>query len=176
MIDSASKVIGSYESIAESPAREDVPGETHGTRFLGWKIAQPSQALPNVLTTAESVVISFTLKVGKTIRNGHHVIALYSKSNQLIWGTEIQNVNIDIGQHQMIYKLPTLPLAPSNYFWRVSLFDEKGVVDSWDGRPDLVVATKPATKSKDENAGILNLACEFEIRGNAEHDSQVPPC
>jgi hypothetical protein len=81
-----------------------------------------------------------------------------------MWGKDTRDLSFECGLYELIYKLPALPLKPHPYFWRVSLFDKTGLLDMWDCLPELILATKPLTHSRDEWAGILNIPSELFIR------------
>ena len=78
-----------------------------------------------------------------------------------MWGTDVNSLDFDKGFHELVYKLPVLPVRPGSYFWKVSLFDDRGLIDMWDGIPELIVASQPVTHSRDEWAGILNVPYRF---------------
>jgi hypothetical protein len=81
----------------------------------------------------------------------------------LLWGTEINGLQLEAGNQQLLCKVSTLPLRPGPYSWRVTLYDDNGLLDDWECVPDLVVTTKPMGHSKDEWAGFLNIPCSFSL-------------
>jgi hypothetical protein len=134
---------------------------------LTWNIVEPRDERLNTVTTFGPVTVSFAVKVNKPLRSGgHHTIGLYNKDNQLMWGTEAYNFKLEQGTHELIYKLSSLPLYPGSYSWRIGVYNESGVLDLWEGYPELIIGTKPATNTSDQWTGILNLPYEFYIESN----------
>ncbi|MEZ8222125.1 lipopolysaccharide transport system ATP-binding protein [Candidatus Fervidibacteria bacterium JGI MDM2 JNZ-1-D12] len=162
----AHEVTSAYEAALTSGegAREQLPDAPKvKARFLRWEIVEPQNSQPNILTSFGPVSIQFTLQVNEPIRFGVHGIALFSTDGQLMWGTAAYNLNLPQGQHFFHYKIPFLPLRPGAYYWRVSLYDEQGLVDVWDCVPEMIVATQPVTHPHDEWAGLLNIPYHFEV-------------
>jgi hypothetical protein len=162
------EVVSAYEAAMTSrewlrPERPDAPRVK--ARFLKWEIVEPRNDQPNVLTELGPVTIRFFVQVYEPIRLGHHGIALFSSEGQMMWGTATNDLNVTEGLHEFIYKLTTLPLRPGAYFWRVSLYDEQGLVDVWDCVPELIVATQPMGHPRDEWAGLLNIPYHFTVNG-----------
>ena len=94
---------------------------------------------------------------------GHHGIALYDGEQRLVWGNSVDNLELPTGTHSLVHRLPFLPLRPGTYTWRVSLYDEYGLVDDWQCIPEMIVATIPLTHPRDEWAGLLNIPDEFSV-------------
>jgi lipopolysaccharide transport system ATP-binding protein len=135
--------------------------ENQDACFVGWNILYPKQQTANVLYGTGPVALRFVLHVRRSLPRCHHGIALFTGDGHLVWGTDASNVAFEPGTYDLIYKLSALPLRPSAYSWRVSLYGEKGLIDAWDCIPALIVATEPLTHSRDEWAGILNMPYEF---------------
>ena len=93
----------------------------------------------------------------------HHGIGIYDMENRLFWGTATNLAALEPGLLEFVYDLPTLPLKPGPYYWRVSLFDEGGLLDLWDAIPNLLVTTEPVAHPRDEWAGFLNLPSKFRV-------------
>jgi len=162
------EVVSAYEAAMTSGEwlrreRPDTPRVK--ARFLRWEIVEPRNDQPNVLTELGPVTIRFFVQVYEPIRLGHHGIALFSSEGQMMWGTATNDLNVTEGLHEFTYKLTTLPLRPGAYFWRVSLYDEQGLVDVWDCVPELIVATQPMGHPRDEWAGLLNIPYRFTVNG-----------
>lgn len=159
------EVIGAYEEATARSNGRLARGENdqRHAAFVAWSLLGPHPQRTNVLCDWGPVTVRFTLKVNRPIRGGHHGVALFAGDGQLVWGTDASNLAFAPGAYDLVYKLPALPLRPSAYFWRVSLYDEKGLVDAWDCLPALIVATNPVTHSRDEWAGILNMPYEFTL-------------
>jgi lipopolysaccharide transport system ATP-binding protein len=160
------EVVSKYESAAA--AGERAPGgrfdtETAKARFQSWEILEPATGQPNVLASDGRVILRFIVHAKRPIRDAQHGIGLYNSDRQLLWGTAIERFQIPSGTQQFIYILPSLPLRPGAYSWRVTLFDSEGLVDDWDCLPELMVTTRPVTHWLDEWAGILNLPSRFSV-------------
>jgi ABC-type polysaccharide/polyol phosphate transport system ATPase subunit len=128
-----------------------------------WEILEPPGESPNIFNSFGPIAVRFTLKVMQPLRNVQHGIFLYSADRQLLWGTVVNGLQLLAGRQALMHKLPILPLRPGAYTWRVNLYDEDGLIDDWECLPELVVTTKPLTHSKDEWAGILNVASSFSV-------------
>jgi hypothetical protein len=91
----------------------------------------------------------------------------------VLWGNGVDGLNLDPGVYEFNWDIPTLPLQPGVYHWRVSIYDHWDRVDDWDCMPPMFVSTMPRTHRSDEFAGIFNIPSEFAITaadspGNAE--------
>jgi len=164
------EVVSAYESAmarGSSSAEGDSGGAQHRestskARFVTWAIVEPSSE-PHTLSTFGHVVIRFVLEANSKVEDGHHGIALYASDGQLIWGNAKDPLLLRPGLHELYYTFPYLPLRPGSYFWRVSLYDGCGLIDVWDGVPDMIVATEPLGHPRDEWAGMLNLPMRLDI-------------
>jgi lipopolysaccharide transport system ATP-binding protein len=155
----AGEVVGAYElamSSTEEAANRD-GGATGKAKFLRWEIAEGESGSANVVSTLGAVAIRFYLEVRQAIRHGHHGIALFNADRQLMWGNSIDGLALDPGVHQLAYEFPMLPVRPGPYTWLVSLYDDDGPVDIWDGVPEMIVTTESHQHARDEWGGILNL-------------------
>ena len=81
----------------------------------------------------------------------------------MLWGMGFDMAQLDTGIQQFVYELPSLPLRPGAYNWRVSLRNDHELVEDWDCVPELIVTTKPVTHRLDEWAGLLNIPCNFSV-------------
>lgn len=166
----ANRIVGEYE--AEMIAVATQPSENGNrlkanARFLGWAIDAAMSESPNVLESNGCVKVKFNLALNVPLRIGHHGIALYNIDRQLIWGTAIDNLELPPGMYSFVHELPSLPLRPGPYSWKVSLYDEGVLLDAWDCVPEMLVATEPVTHAKDEWAGLLNIPDEFSVVAEA---------
>lgn len=132
-------------------------------RFHGWRIIEPRGERPNALDTFGPLELEFTVIVKQPLRNVQFGIVLYDADRQLLWGSGFEGLQLQTGTQQFHCKLPTLPVRPGAYNWRVTLYNDDGLLDDWDCIPELEVATKPVTHPKDEWTGLLNLPCSFSI-------------
>jgi lipopolysaccharide transport system ATP-binding protein len=156
-------VVSAYEDACLRGSPQDETGIPRVTGFGGWKIDESADGQPNLLTSMGPVTIRLTLKVKDPIREGQHGIALKNSEDDLVWGHAVQNLKLDPGTHEFVYRLPSLPLRPGSYRFFATLAEGYCTLDQWHGVPDLIVGTTPGFHSGDEWVGILNLPCEFDI-------------
>jgi lipopolysaccharide transport system ATP-binding protein len=167
----ANQIVGAYESEASSRA---VLVPTNGNqnvakaRFTSWSIRGSSADLPCMLVSTGPVKLEFEVVLGAPLRIGLHGIALYNSDRNLLWGTAVSNLELRPGKHTFTHELPSLPLRPGPYTWRVSLFDEHGLLDDWQCVPEMLVATQPVTHPSDEWAGLLNIPEQFSVRSESD--------
>ena len=162
----ASYLVGAYEAeMSDGAKHASRNGHSRNSKanFTRWIIREPSSESPNVLASCGRVKLGFEIAVNVPIQAGHHGIALYNSDRQLVWGTAVDNLTLAPGGHLLTHELPSLPLRPGPYTWRVSLYDENGLVDDWECVPEMLVATTPVTHSRDEWAGLLNIPEEFSV-------------
>lgn len=159
------EVTANYE--AASSARLEPQDKSDGVsakaRFQSWEILEPRGKHPHVIHSFGPVILKVGLLVNRPLRNVQYAMVLYTMDRQLLWGTGINNLQFEPGNHQLLCKVSTLPLRPGAYSWRVTLYDDDGLLDDWECVPELVVATQPMAHSKDEWAGFLNIPCTFSI-------------
>lgn len=162
----ANQVVGMYEaelSFKRIPTLRNGDRATVKARFVRWGVESPASEQSNILASAGEVALSFELVLNTPVRMGHHGIALYNSDQHLIWGTAVDNLELQPGTHSFTHRLPSLPLRPGPYTWRVSLYDEDGLLDDWQCVPEMLVTTEPVTHPRDEWAGLLNIPEEFFI-------------
>jgi lipopolysaccharide transport system ATP-binding protein len=159
------EVTASYEAASstrlESQDRSD--GLSVKARFQSWEILEPRGEHPHVLCSFGPVTLKVGLLVNRPLRNIQYAVVLYNMDRQLLWGTGINGLQLEPGSHQLLCKISTLPLRPGAYSWRVTLYDDDGLLDDWECVPELVIATQPMAHSKDEWAGFLNIPCTFSV-------------
>jgi lipopolysaccharide transport system ATP-binding protein len=159
------EVVSAYESAmtqGERNGNKRAAGVTKG-RFLRWEITHPTGGNPHTLTELRATTIAFAVEIHEPIRKGHHGIALYNHERQLIWGWATSAVEMDVGEHELRYTFPMLPLRPGPYSWLVSLYDDEEEVDAWDCVPEMVVATETHQHQYDHWNGVLNIPSQFVI-------------
>jgi lipopolysaccharide transport system ATP-binding protein len=160
-------VVTAYEADATSSPRDSSrpPGDERlAARFLRWEIVEPRNEQPNVVATLDAVTFRVLLQVNKPFRSGHHGIELFNRDETLVWAAAAQNLRLDAGLRELVYRLPTLPLKPGVYYWQVSIWEGADLVDSWRCVPEMVIATLPLTDSSEPGQGVLNLPWELEIK------------
>jgi lipopolysaccharide transport system ATP-binding protein len=165
-VGATSEVVSAYEAAMssiqlDSPERSVVSHMR--ARFIRWEIIAPRSEQSNILTTMGPVTVRFIVQVNNSVRKGHHGIALFNSEGQLLWGTAMDDLHLQRGNHEFVYTLTTLPIRPGAYHWQVSLYDEKGLADHWTCIPELLINTKPVTHPRDEWAGILNIPYRCSI-------------
>ena len=162
------EVVGAYEaSLSIAPGRrESGSAEDSGkrlTRFLRWEIPGETAGRSNILSTMGPCAFKFVVELNRSIRNGHHGIALWNGEGQLIWAWAAGNLRMEAGMHELVHALPGLPLRPGVYHWQVSLYEDGGLLDNWFCIPELIIATEPQTHPSDEWNGVLNVPCDFKV-------------
>jgi ABC-type polysaccharide/polyol phosphate transport system ATPase subunit len=170
-VGSTSEVVGAYESAALSGTgsdRNDSPFVK--ARFASWEIVEPRASDLNLIDRPGPVTFRFTLHVKTAIPRANHGIALYDSERRLIWANGFRGIALDAGCHVFTHEISELPIKPGAYSWRVTLWDEAELIDSWDATPDLIVGTLPMTHWLDEWAGVLNIPSRFTISQLLEKD------
>jgi lipopolysaccharide transport system ATP-binding protein len=160
------QVVSGYESAMSagermSPKRNAAP--LAKARFVRWEVFDHLATSAHYLDTPGPVKIVFHVDVRRPIRHVTHGVALYNSDRQLIWGTSVDNLELRPGAYQLAYEFPILPLRPGPYSWLLSLWDDEGQVDLWDGIPDMIVAMESCQHPRDEWSGVLNLVAEFTL-------------
>ena len=162
----SSPIIGAYEmamSSGDQQRRERERGPDPKGRFVRWEIVEADGERPNVLSTLGPVAVKFVIELSQPVRRGHHGIALRNVDNTLIWAWSTNDVDLSVGEHELCYRFPSLPVRPGAYVWHVSLYDDGNLVDAWECLPEMIVATESYQHARDEWNGILNVPCEFEV-------------
>jgi homopolymeric O-antigen transport system ATP-binding protein len=163
----AGEVVSAYESAmgsVEDSSADRNGAAQGGAKFVRWEIAEPQAASPNILSTLGAVSIRFQLEVRQPIQHGHHGIALFNSDRQLMWANSIDGLSFAPGVHQLTHEFPMLPIRPGPYTWLVSIHDDHGEVDKWEGVPEMVVTAESHQHGRDEWNGVLNLPGEFSVR------------
>jgi len=171
-----SEVVGAYESeILSGGSSERSPNDSPlvKARFLRWEIVEPSASAPNLIDQPGPVSIRFTVDVRRPIPRANHGIALFDSDRRLLWGNGARGLNLEVGCHELTHELSELPLKPGAYSWRVTLWDESELVDSWEAVPDLLVGTQPLTHWLDEWSGILNVPSRFRLSQLQEQEKDT---
>ena len=157
-----SEVVSAYEADARAAELvSEVRNNEGRAQFTRWELIGARNGQPNVLDWDGEVRLRFTVKVNQPLRKIHHGIALYNQSREVLWGNATEGISLEPGVHELICTLPSLPLRPGVYSWRVSLHTETEGIDDWDCTPPMFVSTLPQTHNRDEFAGVLNIPSEF---------------
>ncbi len=163
----AQDVVSAYEvamSAGELPPAERERGAAVKARFVRWEMEDGNGEATSALGWEGEVRLRFVVEVNEPLRNIHHGVALYNPARQVLWGNGIDGLSLEPGMHELTCCMPSLPLQPGVYHWRVSLYDNGERIDDWDCTPPMLVSTTPQTHRMDEFAGILNLPSKFSNR------------
>jgi len=159
----AAEIVSGYEAHMMSDNLVEARPSEGRAQFLRWKLHGANPGSEYVLSTDGETTVSFLLRVNSALHCVHHGIGLYDQSRQLLWGNAADGVSLEPGLHEFVYTLPTLPLRPGAYSWRVALFESAERIDDWECVPQMQVATPPVTHYRDEAAGILNIPSKLTI-------------
>ena len=182
-------VLAGYELASvssEIKMRDQGSAAREKAHFIGWSIISPRGSTPHELVSVGPVSVKFKVDVNVPVRKGHHGVTLYDDKGQMIWGTCADSLTLEIGQHEFIYSISTLPIKPGIYFWMVSLWDTAHQLDLWNCAPPMVVTTRPMAHKSDEWSGLLNMPYCFSVirtRTRQLHEDErltvtatLPPC
>jgi lipopolysaccharide transport system ATP-binding protein len=174
MTGAAHEVVSAYESAMARSDRlssKGTDGKRQGRdsttkgRFLRWEIAAPHSEDSHVLNSLGPVTVKFTMEVYRPVKKSDHGIALRGHDQQLIWAQAVNNLSLEVGEHELDHTFPMLPLRPGPYTWQVSLYEGGQEVDNWECLPEMIVATETYQHPSDEWNGVLNLPARFAVRG-----------
>jgi ABC-type polysaccharide/polyol phosphate transport system ATPase subunit len=168
MTGSTHEVVSAYESAMARGDRngtEQARGRGTKGRFVRWEVAEPRGDDAHMLTSLGVVTVKFILKISEPVSRGHHGCALFNQDRQLIWAWATDRVKLGIGEHELRYTFPMLPLRPGPYSWQVSIYDDSDELDAWECLPEMIVATEAHQHFADHWTGILNMPSRFEIDG-----------
>jgi hypothetical protein len=156
------EVVGSYESNARADETGGEARPNHGrAQFLRWELLGARNGQPNVLDWEGEVRLNFLARVNQPLRDIHHGIALYNQSREVIWANAVEGLNFEPGVYELTCTLPSLPLRPGVYEWRVSFYDQGEPIDDWDCTPPMFISTQHRAHMRDEFGGVLNIPSEF---------------
>jgi lipopolysaccharide transport system ATP-binding protein len=160
------EVLGAYQSSAqkELDVEDEKAGNRQPAKFLSWQLCDGNGSEAHMLMKDGPLRMKVKTLVSEPLASVEHGIALWSDSNQLMWGWSTAGIKLEPGVYEFTYELPLLPLKPGIYTWDVSLTNEGRMVERWQGIPDLNVATEPLADRRDEWCGILNVPCQFDIQ------------
>jgi ABC-type polysaccharide/polyol phosphate transport system ATPase subunit len=169
------EVVSAYESAmsrgeqngnaGQRVAGEQVVGLAAKARFVRWEVVEPRGDAANVLCGLGPATVKFIVDVAEPVSAGHHGCALFSHERELIWAWATDDLKLGVGEHELRYTFPMLPLRPGPYCWQVSLYDEGEQLDAWDCVPEMIIATEGQQHPDDEWNGVLNIPSRLEIRG-----------
>ncbi|HTQ96361.1 MAG TPA: ABC transporter ATP-binding protein [Candidatus Acidoferrum sp.] len=158
------EVVTAYEEDMTAGDVDNVRPVEGAAQFLRWKLIGENRTSDHILPTDGETSVSFLLRVNTPLQSVHHGIGLYDQHRQLLWGNALDGVTLDPGLHEFRYTLPSLPLRPGVYSWRVALYEGGVRIDDWECVPNMHVVTIPITHYRDESAGFLNIPSKLEIQ------------
>ena len=169
-------VVSAYENALstlrlESEVRGD---DSMAARFVSWEVVEPRGESPHSIDSDGPVTIRVRVRVNRPVSGGFHGILLYNQAFQIMWSTNLYNLRLEPGLWDFVHTLPSLPLQPGRYSWRLSIFDDRGIVDEWMAAPELSIATAPVSHPDDAWQGILNLPTNFRVLPSDETASRQP--
>jgi lipopolysaccharide transport system ATP-binding protein len=161
------EVIPAYERAFTEVFAKALESNSDGSRdiqFLKWEFLNTSNGSSNVLEHQGPFAFRVIIKIPQPIRKGSFAILLFDDNERIMWhgAFDLDSLAPDI--YEFIHQLPTLPLRPSIYRWKMGVYDGHQWTDPWWAVPELVIGTKPILKTADEFQGALNLPCKLEIR------------
>jgi len=159
----AAELVSEYEEDMTTGRIEDIRPVEGAAQFLQWKLVGENRSTDHILPSEGETSITFLLRVNQRLHGVHHGIGLYDQDRHLLWGTALDGVTLDPGLHEFRYTIPTLPLRPGAYSWRIALYDAGVRIDDWECVPQMQVVTVPVTHYRDESAGFLNIPSKLEI-------------
>lgn len=157
------ELVSAYEDYMSSSRIEDSRPSEGPAQFLRWRLVGSNRNSDHILPSEAEMSVSFLLRVNQPLHGVHHGIGLYDQERHLLWGNAVDGVTLDPGLYEFQYTLPTLPLRPGAYGWRVAIYDAGVRIDDWECVPQMHVVTVPITHYRDESAGFLNIGSKLEI-------------
>jgi lipopolysaccharide transport system ATP-binding protein len=159
-------VVSAYERAfterTEVNTQEESSGQ--GIQFLKWELVVEDGAPSNVLKHFDPVYFRVVIQLPEKILKGSYAILLFDDAGRILWHGNNELSGLEPGTFEFLHRLPTLPIKPGAYRWKVGIYDGRKWTDPWWALPELIVGTKPLLNSSDEFMGILNLPCDMEIR------------
>jgi lipopolysaccharide transport system ATP-binding protein len=160
----AGEVIAAYESSTLQHNADHV----HGDRcFVKWSICGHDNILRDGL---QNVVFHCHVKLHEPISQGHFGLKIFNDSGALMVGWGIDNLDIALGDQEILLRVPLLPLRPGAYSVICTLFNRGNnltgghLIEEWNAQPPLIVDTLPVSHPQDRWAGILNLPADLHVR------------
>jgi lipopolysaccharide transport system ATP-binding protein len=168
------EVVTGYEAaLSTLRVESDTRNDGAAARFLSWEVVEPRGDSPHTIGRDGPVTVRIRVRVNRPVRGGFHGILLYNQAYQIMWSTNLYNLRLEPGEWDFVHTLPSLPLQPGRYSWRLSIFDDHGIVDEWMAQPDLLLATTPVSHPDDAWQGVLNLPTDFRVRAVDEAAVEV---
>jgi lipopolysaccharide transport system ATP-binding protein len=161
---SADDVISDYElSFCRRGEHETTIGRPERSRFVSWALEGGGAEGAHTVERNGPLTFSFRLHAESAIRKARHGIALFNSDNIVIWSYAFTELDLEPGDYDLRYTLPSLPIRPGVYQWDLSLFDDCIPVDRWVALPVLRVHTPMRGRASDLWQGVLNLPFSMEV-------------
>jgi lipopolysaccharide transport system ATP-binding protein len=158
------QIVAKYESASLQPGDRSSNGPQC---FLGWSVCGHENVVRDGL---RPVAFHFHVRLREPVSQGHFGIAILSDSSAVLAGWGFDNLNISPGEHEIILRVPVLPLRPGAYPLTCSIYNHGNnltggnLVEQWYALPPLIVDTAPLSHPQDRWAGVLNLPAELQLR------------
>ena len=164
-------VVSAYEGAFATRSNSDeahLQGPGCGIQFVKWELVAEGGEPSNVLLHSGPFSFRVVVRLPEPIRKGIYAILLFDDTGRIIWHGNFELSALEAGTFEFLHRLPTLPIKPGAYRWKIGVYDGHEWADPWWAIPDLLVGTKPFLKTADEFLAILNLPCDMEIRTSEE--------
>jgi len=162
-VGSTPELVSAYEDDMTHSGVDDVRPVEGACQFLRWQLVGENRNGEHILPTEGETTVSFLLRVNTPLKSVHHGIGLYDQDRHLLWGNAVDGVTLEPGLYELRHTLPSLPLRPGVYAWRIAIYEGGYRVDDWECVPQMQVVTMPISHYRDEAAGVLNIPSKLEI-------------
>lgn len=125
----------------------------------------------------DAVTFSFFLCVKKKAKNVYFGVALSTTDDHLIWANTSEDcddgyVDLEPGQYEVEFALPSLPLRSGSYRLIVSANTIMGNCDIWHVDPSFSVLSKSRSSLSPRWQGMIDLESHFSINKAHEKNSK----
>ncbi|HXX44384.1 MAG TPA: polysaccharide ABC transporter ATP-binding protein [Candidatus Acidoferrales bacterium] len=160
-------VIGAYEHaiLSASHATDGSLSSREAVSYLGWEVAQRRGSETNIVEEGTGPIsIGIRVRNRARIGHGHVAVVVYDSRGFLICGWSFDDLQLGLGEHDLHFSFPELPLRPGAYSLLVNIHDDHQSSYSWTLVPSLIIEGVPVTHHMDEWAGVLNIPCSMECK------------
>ena len=171
MVGAAHEVVSAYESAMSSGDRQQSATIAKGevaAEFKGWEIEGAEPDSRHKLESFGPVTIKFALQVNSPIRHGHHGIALYNHNREIVWGSAVDGLKLEVGAPRTSPRVPDVAACGRDVQLDRQLLGAVRPDDLCECVPELFVMTESHQHPDDRWNGILN----FPVRFDAERKVQ----
>ena len=157
------EVVGQYESASLSA--EPTSGST-GQCFVAWSVDGEGNVMSDGL---REVTFHVHIQLSKPISQGHFGMTVFNNSGAVMVGWGFDGLSFSPGAHEIVLRVPTLPLRPGSYSLSCSLYNRGNnltgghLVENWNALPAFVVDSPPLSHPQDRWAGILNVPADISV-------------